>query len=52
VFRRDDLSVDQQIVGPAIIEQLDTTTVIHPTDVAQVDQWGNLLITLGANHER
>jgi N-methylhydantoinase A len=52
VFRRDDLAIDQQIVGPAIIEQLDTTTVIHPADVAQVDQWGNLLITLGANHER
>jgi N-methylhydantoinase A len=32
------------IYGPAIIEELDATTVIHPGYQAQVDQLGNLLL--------
>ena len=33
--------------GPAIVEQFDTTTVIHPGQRAEVDEFGNLLIVIG-----
>jgi N-methylhydantoinase A len=32
------------VPGPAVIEELDSTTVIHPDYAAQVDQYGNLLL--------
>jgi N-methylhydantoinase A len=32
--------------GPAIVEQLDSTTVIEPGDRARVDAFGNLEITI------
>ena len=30
---------------PAIVEQLDTTTVIHPEQEATLDGYGNIIIT-------
>jgi len=33
-------------VGPAIVEQLDSTTVIEPGDRVRVDALGNLEITV------
>ena len=35
VYQRTDLKTGQQVVGPAIIEQLDTTTPIYPGDRCQ-----------------
>jgi N-methylhydantoinase A len=35
------------VTGPAIIEELDATTVVHPGYQAQVDQPGNLLLRRG-----
>jgi N-methylhydantoinase A len=35
-------------VGPAIVEQMDTTTVLLPGDVCRVDSYGNLKIQIGA----
>jgi N-methylhydantoinase A len=32
------------VPGPVVIEELDSTTVIHPGYAAQVDQYGNLLL--------
>ena len=32
--------------GPAIIEQLDTTIVIHPKDNFFVDDFGNIIIEI------
>lgn len=46
VYRRDALAPGQVLTGPAIVEQLDTTTPIFPGDSAIVDRWGNLIITL------
>ena len=45
VYNRDRLPSGEQIAGPAIIEQVDTTTVIDPGAVARVDTLGNLVIT-------
>ena len=47
VYRRAGLRAGHRIVGPAIIDQLDTTTLILPADKAEVDRYGNLVITLG-----
>jgi N-methylhydantoinase A len=46
VYRRGDLARGQAIVGPAIIEQMDSTTPLHPSDEARVDRFGNLVIEL------
>lgn len=44
VHRRADLLAGHRIDGPAIVEQLDTTSVIFPGQVARVDAHGNLII--------
>ena len=33
------------LTGPAIVEEIDSTTVIHPGYSAQVDRFGNLILT-------
>ena len=47
VFDRSRLRSGVEIAGPAIMEQLDATTVVHPGDLARVDAHSNLAITLG-----
>jgi N-methylhydantoinase A len=44
IFDRDRLPLNSEFLGPAILEQLDATTVIHPGDRAQVDALGNVII--------
>ncbi len=44
VLRRARLAPGQAFEGPAIVEQLDATTVIEPGDTVEVDEHGNLLI--------
>ena len=44
VFDRDDLSPDQEIAGPAIIEEWTTTNVVPPVWTAQLDRIGNLIL--------
>ena len=46
VFRREALLAGNVIVGPAIVEQMDTTTVIPPGLSARVDEHGNIIITI------
>ncbi len=48
VYRREQLGVGAEFEGPAIVEQLDATTVIEPGDRARVDALGNLEITVRA----
>lgn len=47
VYRRDDMIVDQIIDGPAIIEELVSTTVIHPGDRAFLHATGPIIIEIG-----
>lgn len=47
VYWRDHLPLSARIVGPAIVEQMDTTIVIEPGDDAVQDRDGNIIITLG-----
>lgn len=44
VYQRDALARDQQIPGPAIIDQLDSTIVVHPGDRASVLPTGDIVI--------
>lgn len=44
VYDRARLRPGCWLAGPAVIEQLDATTVVHPGDRAQVDAAGNLRI--------
>jgi len=46
VWRRDALKAGNQVQGPAIVEQMDSTTVIPPDVSARVDAAGNLLILM------
>ncbi len=41
---RDRLQAGNRIAGPAVIEQSDTTTILGPTSVADVDEYGNLIV--------
>lgn len=48
IYERSRLEAGMELAGPAIVEQLDTTTLIHPGQRGLVDPVGNLLITVGA----
>jgi N-methylhydantoinase A len=45
IYNRELLEPRHKINGPAIIEQLDTTTVIHPEQEAVVDEYRNIIVT-------
>ncbi|MDP2329127.1 MAG: hydantoinase/oxoprolinase family protein [Reyranella sp.] len=47
VYAREKLPRDSVFEGPAILEQLDCTTVVEPGDKVRQDKLGNLLITVG-----
>ena len=44
IYDRYLLSAGTEVPGPAIVEEYDSTTVIHPEYYAAVDQYGTLLI--------
>lgn len=46
IFDRATLQAGQKIIGPAIIDQFDSTTVLHPGDEMRVDSALNLSIRL------
>ena len=46
LFERSTLKPGQTVVGPAVIDQLDSTTLIYPGDTARVDGAYNIIIEL------
>jgi N-methylhydantoinase A len=48
VYRRPLLRSGNRIEGPALVEEHASTTVIQPGDVAIVDAYGNLQISIGS----
>ena len=44
IYNRDLFEPGHKITGPAIVEQLDTTTVIQPEQEATVDEYRNIII--------
>ena len=47
-YERALLQANNEIIGPAIVEQMDTTTVIPPKQRATVDTYGNIIIEVTA----
>ena len=47
IHDRGALGPGHAFTGPAVVEQMDTTTVVHPGQRAEVDAWGNLMISTG-----
>jgi N-methylhydantoinase A len=45
IYLRGALVENQEIVGPAIVEQPDTTTVVYPGQVLRADRAGNLIVS-------
>ena len=44
IYAREKLPLEKEITGPAIVEQLDCTTVLEPGCRARLDAHGNLLV--------
>jgi N-methylhydantoinase A len=47
-YRRSALAAGNRITGPALIEEHASTTLLRPGDALEVDDYGNLAITVGA----
>ena len=47
IYARDKLPTGGQFVGPAIVEQMDTTIVVESGNIVLVDEDGNLSIEIG-----
>jgi N-methylhydantoinase A len=47
LYQRDQLPADAAFDGPAILEQMDTTTLVPPGDRVTTDAIGNILIEIG-----
>ena len=46
VYDREQLHAGNRLSGPAIIEQMDSTTVVHPGQTAAIDRFGNIIIEI------
>jgi len=49
IYSRDKMPFNFSLKGPAIIEQMDTTTLVEPDDLAYGDDFGNIFIKVGNN---
>jgi N-methylhydantoinase A len=49
IYRRENLRPGTKIPGPAVIEQLDSTVVVPPGDLAEVDGYSNVIISIGGD---
>ena len=47
IYQRSRLGPGAEFSGPAVVEQVDSTTLIHPGQRVVVDELGNLLISVG-----
>lgn len=48
IYHRDKLPLECTFSGPAIVEQMDATTVIPPDGTVNIDRFGNLMIRISA----
>ena len=46
IYDRAEMRPGQSVTGPAVIEQMDTTTPVYPGDVAKMTPDGHLIITI------
>jgi len=50
IYDRAKLAAGNRVPGPAVITQTDSTTLIHPGHVGEVDEYLNILIRQEAGH--
>src|SRR5690606_11228798 len=48
VYDRERLRPGMAFVGPAIVEERESTCVVHPGDRARVDEYLSLIVSFGA----
>lgn len=46
IYDRAEMKPGQRVEGPAVIEQMDTTTLVYPGDVAEMTPDGHLIIII------
>ena len=46
IYQREKLDVGLTVSGPAVLDQFDCTTILCPGQVAGVDEWKNLIVTM------
>lgn len=46
IYERRDLAARTEVIGPAVIEEANSTTVLPPEQILTVDKYGNLLIAV------
>lgn len=51
VYDRSKFGIIKAVKGPCIIEQMDSTTVIPPNTIFDVDQFGNIIVETKPYHE-
>ncbi|MEM5439394.1 hydantoinase/oxoprolinase family protein [Paraburkholderia diazotrophica] len=44
IYRRSKLPIGEAVSGPVIIEEMSSTTVVHPGQKAQLDEFGNIIV--------
>lgn len=47
IFLRSGLSAGERLQGPAVVEEIGSTILIYPGDVASVNEFGHLIIEIG-----
>lgn len=47
IYYREKLSPNIKIEGPAVIEEVTTSTIVYPNMTVEVDKYGNLIISTG-----
>jgi len=47
VYQRDKLDVGVEFEGPAVVDQLDCTTVVFPGQRVRIDEYRNMIILAG-----
>ena len=52
IYDRERLVCGNRIRGPAIIEEMDSTIIIHPRQAARVDRFGNVILELAGEEKR
>lgn len=51
IYHRDHLAPGTVFYGPAIVDQMDSTTIVFPGDEVRIDGFGNMIITLGQSND-
>jgi len=48
IWRREALLAGNEIAGPAVVEEVSATTALYPGDRARIDEFGSLIVEVGA----